>query len=145
MVWRSPIQSGILKILYIYIYLYVVANTAGQWHALVDCCCCCGQHRRPVGRSSWLLLLLWPTPQASGREGNSPHTQHISLGWARQSTVIRRCWCSCSGQSSSSQSFFSLTCTQYNVAAVVISDIQYIYVFILLHFITAYPIAIILI
>ena len=35
-----------------------MADTAGQWHALIGCS---GQHRRPVARSNWLL---WPTPQA---------------------------------------------------------------------------------
>ena len=35
----------------------VMANTAGQWHALIDCY---GQHRRPVARFKWLL---WPTPE----------------------------------------------------------------------------------
>ena len=36
-----------------------MADTAGQWHALVGCY---GRHRRPAARSNWLL---WPTPQAS--------------------------------------------------------------------------------
>ena len=38
-----------------------MANTAGQWHALIDCY---GQHRRLVARSNFLL---WPTPQAVER------------------------------------------------------------------------------
>ena len=35
-----------------------MADTAGQWHALIDCY---GRHRRQVARSNFLL---WPTPQA---------------------------------------------------------------------------------
>ena len=36
-----------------------MADTAGQWHALIDLY---GRRRRPVVRSK---LLLWPTPQAA--------------------------------------------------------------------------------
>ena len=42
-----------------------MANTAGQWHALIDCY---SQHRRPVARSN---RLLWPTPQAVNVKGGA--------------------------------------------------------------------------
>ena len=42
LLWPTPRASGTL-------YLTVMANTAGQWHALIGCY---GRHRRPVARSN---------------------------------------------------------------------------------------------